>query len=91
MKKKIVLAGGTGFVGQYFKKQFDGLGYEVIVISRQPNSVLWKDFKGIVDSLEDASMLINLAGKSVNCRYNEKNKSEILLSRTNNPTLGKSY
>lgn len=91
MKKKRVLAGGTCFVGQYLKKQFDGLGYEVIVISRQANSVLWKDFKRIVDSLEDASMLINLAGKSVNCRYNEKNKSEILLSRTNNPTLGKSY
>ena len=32
--KKVVLAGGTGFIGQYFEKKLADLGYEVIIISR---------------------------------------------------------
>lgn len=82
MKKKIVIAGGTGFIGQYFEEKFTNIGYEVIIISRQPHHLFWTDSVGIVDALEGAEMLINLAGKSVNCRYNEKNKKEILDSRT---------
>jgi len=82
MKKKIIIAGGTGFIGQYFDKKFTNLGYKVIIISRQPHHLYWTDSAGIVDALEGAEMLINLAGKSVNCRYNEKNKKEILDSRT---------
>ena len=34
-EKKIVLAGGTGFVGQYLEKRFQDLGYSVIILSRQ--------------------------------------------------------
>lgn len=82
MKKKIVLAGGTGFIGQYLEKQFKEQGYEVHIISRQSNQILWNDPMGIIAALEGAEMLINLAGKSVNCRYNEKNKKEIFDSRT---------
>ncbi|WP_203248926.1 TIGR01777 family oxidoreductase [Sporosarcina beigongshangi] len=82
MKKKIVIAGGTGFIGQYFEEKFTDLGYEAIIISRQPRHLSWTDRTSIVDALEGAEMLINLAGKSVNCRYNEKNKKEILDSRT---------
>ncbi|MEH7237460.1 TIGR01777 family oxidoreductase [Bacillus sp. JJ1562] len=82
MKKKIVLAGGTGFVGTYFSKKFTDLGYDVKVISRNAPNILWKDREGIIKALEDSEMLINLAGKSVNCRYNDKNKQEIYTSRT---------
>jgi len=82
MNKKIVIAGGTGFVGNYFSKYFSEQGYEVIIISRQANSVRWNDKAGIISAMENAEMLINLAGKSVNCRYNQKNKDEILTSRT---------
>ncbi|WP_335871537.1 TIGR01777 family oxidoreductase [Bacillus sp. 2205SS5-2] len=81
MRKKVVLAGGTGFIGQYFQKQFEKLGYEVIIISRQPPHVIWEDFSGVARALENAELLLNLAGKSVNCRYNEKNKAKILNSR----------
>jgi len=81
MKKKIVIAGGTGFVGKYFEKKFSESGYEVIIISRRPNHVNWSDPEKIIAALEDSDMLINLAGKSVNCRYNQKNKDEILNSR----------
>lgn len=82
MDKKIVIAGGTGFVGKYLTKQFRDLGYEVLIISRQKQKINWSDRKGIINALENSDMLINLAGKSVDCRYNEKNKEEILKSRT---------
>jgi len=81
MKKKIVIAGGTGFIGQYFKEKFKKSGYEVIIISRQSQHISWTDHIGIVKALERAELLINLAGKSVNCRYNEANKEEIMQSR----------
>lgn len=79
--KKVVLAGGTGFIGEYFKSKFMELGYEVHTISRQKQHISWEDKLSIKDVLEDAELLINLAGKSVNCRYNEVNKNEIMNSR----------
>ncbi|KKI93493.1 NAD-dependent epimerase [Bacillus sp. SA1-12] len=79
--KKAVIAGGTGFIGEYFQKKFHELGYDVKVISRQPQYISWDDTSGIIDALEGADLLVNLAGKSVNCRYNEKNKHEIMQSR----------
>ncbi len=80
--RKIILAGGTGFVGRYLKEQFTNSGYEVVIISRHKNSIQWQDTKAIVEAIDNSEMLINLAGKSVDCRYNEKNKAEILKSRT---------
>ncbi|MDN7246196.1 TIGR01777 family oxidoreductase [Planococcus shenhongbingii] len=87
MKKKVVIAGGTGFIGQYLEKQFKEQGYEVHIISRQSNQILWNDHRGIVAALEGAELVVNLAGKSVNCRYNAKNKKEILESRTKTTQL----
>ncbi len=81
MKRKIVVAGGTGFVGQYLNKKFTSAGYKVFIISRNKNHVNWNNASLIIEALENAEMLINLAGKSVNCRYNEKNKKEIYDSR----------
>lgn len=80
--KKVVLAGGTGFVGQDFAQRFRKLGYEVLIISRQPGHIAWEDSDGIRQALEGAEMLINLAGKSVNCRYTNENRRIILESRT---------
>lgn len=77
----MILAGGTGFIGKYFEKQFNDLGYEVKIISRQPQHISWNDKSAIIEALEGAELLINLAGKSVNCRYNEANKKEIMNSR----------
>lgn len=79
---KVVLAGGTGFVGQDFAQRFRKLGYEVLIISRQPGHIAWEDRAGIIEALEEAEMLINLAGKSVNCRYTDENRKVILESRT---------
>ncbi|MFC0275040.1 TIGR01777 family oxidoreductase [Metabacillus herbersteinensis] len=89
MKKKVVIAGGTGFIGKYFEEKFIDLGYEVKIISRQSQQIVWNNHAGIIEALENSEMLINLAGKSVNCRYNTKNKQEILNSRTETTqTLG---
>lgn len=81
VSKKIVLAGGTGFIGQYLAQQFRDAGYEVLIISRQAPNILWEQQDRIVEALEGAELLINLAGKSVDCRYNAKNKATILNSR----------
>jgi uncharacterized protein (TIGR01777 family) len=82
MKKKIILAGGTGFIGNYLKDKFVTAGFQVEVISRQQGHIHWNNEGAIIEALNGAEMLINLAGKSVNCRYNEKNKAEIFSSRT---------
>ncbi|HMR17916.1 MAG TPA: TIGR01777 family oxidoreductase [Sphingobacterium sp.] len=82
MNKKTVIAGGTGFVGKYLTKQFLTLGHQVVIIARSKGHILWNDTDSIINVLEDAEILINLAGKSVNCRYNKKNKAEIFSSRT---------
>ncbi|MGM9929488.1 MAG: TIGR01777 family oxidoreductase [Bacillus sp. (in: firmicutes)] len=85
--KKVILAGGTGFIGKYFEKQFKELGYEVKIISRQHQHLSWEDRTDIIEALEGAELLINLAGKSVNCRYNEANKLEIMHSRIRTTTI----
>lgn len=72
--KKIILAGGTGFVGRYLTEKYSALGYDVINISRQTGSVNWEDEKAIIEAIDNSEMLINLAGKSVDCRYTEQNK-----------------
>mgnify|MGYP006200049771 CR=1 FL=1 len=90
MKNKIVIAAGTGFLGkvliQHFKNKFE----EIIILTRgkseiknQIKYVNWdaKSFSGWEAALENSDVVINLAGKSVDCRYTETNKAEILASR----------
>ncbi|WP_293952876.1 MULTISPECIES: TIGR01777 family oxidoreductase [unclassified Sphingobacterium] len=84
---KIVIAGGTGFVGQYLSKRFQTLGFQVVMIGRRRGTIQWDDHSSISEALENAAILINLAGKSVNCRYTKKNKAEIFSSRTATTTL----
>lgn len=85
--KKIVLAGGTGFIGEFLKEKYEKLGLEVKIISRQVQNISWENNQEIVEALDGAELLINLAGKSVNCRYNETNKQEIMQSRVRTTTI----
>lgn len=88
-KGKIVIAGGSGFIGLYCAQRFREAGYEVLIIARSGPHIRWEDKAGILAALEGAVLLLNLAGKSVNCRYNEANKQEILNSRLDTTsTLG---
>jgi hypothetical protein len=79
---KVVIAGGTGFIGSYLTNEFSKTGHEVLIISRRADTIRWTDFRGIRIALENADLLVNLAGKSVDCRYNTRNKKKILTSRT---------
>ncbi|RCH55509.1 TIGR01777 family protein [Mucilaginibacter hurinus] len=87
---KIILAGGSGYLGKVLAQHFSKLANEVIIFTRSPkpaigniNMIAW-DGATIgqwAQHLEDSDVLINLTGKSVNCRYDEKNKAEIFSSR----------
>ena len=81
MEKKVVIAGGTGFIGKYLARRFKENGFDVLIVSRDKNHISWDDQQALTAALNQASLLINLSGKSVDCRYNEKNKNEILRSR----------
>ncbi|WP_276485238.1 epimerase [Paraflavitalea pollutisoli] len=102
--KKIVIAGGTGFIGQAMARYF-GKNNHVVILTRQSvtghnntygsallkaadgyNITYWRwDGKHVerhwLHDIEGADIVINLAGKSVNCRYNDRNKKEVLDSR----------
>lgn len=89
--KKIVIAAGTGFIGTGLIEYF-GSDNNIVVLTRHPQKdtqrltyVQWdgKTLGTWSTYLEHADLLINLAGKSVNCRYTEENKQEIFDSRTN--------
>jgi uncharacterized protein (TIGR01777 family) len=87
--KKIVIAGGTGFIGAYISQRFREKGYFVKIISRGENYVPWIE-KKMVNVLEEAELVINLAGKTINCRYTEQNKKAIIDSRvTSTSMIGK--
>ncbi|WP_432671902.1 TIGR01777 family oxidoreductase [Flavobacterium sp. SM2513] len=88
--KKLVIAAGTGFLGQVLVNHFENKYDEIIILTRGKSRVLntikyinWdaKTLSGWENELENAAVLINLAGKSVDCRYTESNKKEILSSR----------
>jgi uncharacterized protein (TIGR01777 family) len=80
MEKRIIIAGGTGFIGSYLKTRFLELGFEVLVVSRDGGDVTWIH-EDLVDALERASVVINLAGATINCRHTYQNKALILQSR----------
>jgi len=83
--KKIILAGGSGFCGRALKAHFESHGDEVVVLSRRagPGRAVWdgKTLGPWTDHLDGADVLINMAGRTVDCRYNAKNRAEILDSR----------
>lgn len=77
----VVIAGASGFIGTYLADAFRAEGARVSLIGREGPDARWGDTAAIVRLLEGADLLINLAGKSVNCRYGEANRHEILRSR----------
>lgn len=88
--RKIVLAGGNGYLGTVLAGWYATRAEEVIILSRKPKAdeghvktVLWDGTtEGHWQScLEGADMLVNLCGKNVNCRYTARNREAILESR----------
>lgn len=85
---RIVLPGGSGQIGQLLARYFYAQGHEVIVLARRPAITPWRTALWDAQSpgvwtreLDGADLVINLAGRSVNCRYNSANRREIKESR----------
>ncbi len=88
-KHRIVIAGGTGFFGNYLVNYFKS-NYKISVLTRgkgfSENGVDYINWDGKsigdwVNSIEGAKALINLSGKSINCKFTNKNKAKLLSSR----------
>jgi uncharacterized protein (TIGR01777 family) len=85
---RIVITGGSGQVGQILARHFYSHGHQVAVVARhvvpQPWSTVTWDGQRLgdwVNELDGCDVVVNLAGRSVNCRYNEANRREIKQSR----------
>ena len=79
--QRIVIAGAGGFMGQYFARRFREDGDTVVTVGRSGSDVTWGDTAALERAIDGADVLLNLAGKSVNARYNDKNRAAIFSSR----------
>ena len=85
---KIVIPGGTGQVGTVLARAFHDDGHDVVVLSRKTSNLPWKivEWNGRnlgdwASEIDGSDVVINLAGRSVNCRYHDKNRREMMDSR----------
>jgi uncharacterized protein (TIGR01777 family) len=86
---RIVIPGGSGQVGNLLARHFSGQGHRVTILTRRPRPEgMWREVEWDgatrgpwVAELEGVDICINLAGRSVNCRYNARNRREIYDSR----------
>lgn len=89
-KKRIVIAGGSGFIGRALAMLLVARGYEVVVLTRSPHErgdgvteMAW-DGEHIgewIKILDGAEAVVNLAGRGINCRHTSENLREIIKSR----------
>ena len=90
MNSVIVIFGANGFLGRYLCRHFSRQGKEVVAVARSREG--WSGDGMFLEwdgrnlgpwalALEGAEAVINLAGRSVNCRYTPVNRREILASR----------
>ena len=76
-KLKLVIAGGNGFLGQQLARYFQQRNYRVVILGRGPEAgpdyVHWdgRILGPWAAALEGAAALVNLAGRTVDCRYTD--------------------
>lgn len=88
----VIIAGGSGFLGRALTAHFQKAGCQTAILTRSPkrtssgvHEIAW-DACSLGDwaqELEGADAVVNLVGRSVNCRYTERNRRLILESRIN--------
>jgi uncharacterized protein len=85
---RVVIPGGSGQVGTILARAFHRDGHDVVVLSRQPQIRPWRvvEWDGVTlgswrSAVDGSDVVINLTGRSVNCRYHAANRQEILHSR----------
>jgi uncharacterized protein (TIGR01777 family) len=88
MRMKVVIPGGSGQVGTILARAFHADGHDVAVLTRRPDTRPWRviGWDGATlgpwqREVDGCDVVINLAGRSVNCRYTPANRAEILQSR----------
>lgn len=89
MRRRIVLAGGSGFLGSVLAQHLSSRGWEPVILTRNPKpNQRWREVAwdartpgSWVRELNGASAVINLAGRSVNCRFTEVNRRQVMDSR----------
>jgi uncharacterized protein (TIGR01777 family) len=87
---KLIIPGGSGFLGLQLARHFGAKGWMVYILSRQEKKsegnirfLSWdgKTLGAWAKEIDGADAIVNMAGRTVNCRYNETNKKQILDSR----------
>ncbi|GDY60064.1 hypothetical protein SVIO_106870 [Streptomyces violaceusniger] len=83
---KIVLPGGTGQVGGILKRALTAAGHQVVVLTRRPvrdSEIEWdgRTLGPWADAIDGSDVVINLAGRSVSCRYTDENLRAMMDSR----------
>jgi len=91
---KIVIPGGSGQVGRMLSRHFHAQGHTVTVLSRSPRPAPWRVVPwdgvrpgGWIAHVEHSDVCINVAGRSVNCRYTARNRRIIYESRIRSTQL----
>src|SRR4051794_2744578 len=91
---KIVIPGGSGQIGAILSRAFLADGHDVAVLTRTPRAAPWRtvpwDARTLGSwayELEGADVVINLAGRSVNCRYTAGNRRLIMDSRVDSTRI----
>jgi uncharacterized protein (TIGR01777 family) len=89
-RKRIVIAGGSGFIGRALAQTFSALGFEVVILTRTPHEradgvreIAWdgKSPGAWVAALDGAEVVINLTGKNINCPHTPENVHALTASR----------
>ena len=78
----VVLCGASGYIGRYLRSYYEDRGIRVRTVGRGTSSdATWSDHRSLVDVLDGSDLVVNLAGRSVSCRYNKANADAIMSSR----------
>ncbi len=87
-RMRVIILGGTGELGTILSRAFHHAGQDVVAISRGAAQTPWRSVQWDATThgpwcaeLDGADVVINLAGRSVNCRYNDSNRQQIMQSR----------
>ena len=94
-QKRLVIAGGSGFIGRALAEAFSARGFAVVVLTRSPrqgrDGVLEAAWDGVHPGawtalLEGVEAIINLTGKNINCPHTPDNLRDITASRVDSVT-----
>ncbi|TGO04725.1 epimerase [Serinibacter arcticus] len=87
-RPRAVVAGASGFIGVALVAALREDGYDVVTIGRGSSaSASWDDNAAVTELVDGAELLVNLAGRSVGCRYHDANREEIWSSRIDTTEL----